>query len=285
MDAVRGLRIVRDELRARGHKVVEVPGWETRGHGDVLEPAGAVNHWTAGARTGNAPSLRVVTHGRPGLRNALCHTYQDRAATLYIVAARVAWHAGAGSWPGLAGNRDCLGHEPECAGPGDWRPGQLELLADLDVVQALVFNYPLGRIIDHFEWTTRKVDRHDVGGPPWRRRLETHRAPVRLEDDMLVNIEGGRTVYHVLGATLHSVPSPEVAEVIAGPGWRGKVKTITAGQARRFRLIEADDLWAAAELRKGATAVGSSPQGVGEWSPLAVRYLRQVVGADLDAHR
>lgn len=180
MDAVRGLRTVRNEMRRIGWPTNEVPGWETRGHQAVIHPRGAVNHWTAPPRSvdgHNAPSLRTVTYGRAGLRNALCHTYSSREPALYLIAARVAWHAGRGAWPALTGNRGtapCLGHEAECAGPRLWSPGQLELVADLDRIQADVFDYPLANVIDHYEWARprgRKTDRSDVGGPTWRARL------------------------------------------------------------------------------------------------------------------
>lgn len=194
MDAVTGLRVVRDRLRRLGHEVVEVPGWETRGRGaGPIRPSGAVDHWTAGPRTGDAPSLRVVTYGREGLRNALCNTYTSRHPRLYIVAARVAWHAGAGSWPGLDGNRE-LGHEAECSGPGGWSAGQLALIDDLDRVQADVFGYSLANVIDHFEWAPgRKVDCTDVGGPARRNRLRSG-TPLPLEEQTMKQGDQGPDV-------------------------------------------------------------------------------------------
>ena len=47
-----------------GLKVAEQPGWKTRGRGDVGIVKGIICHHTAGAKTGNMPSLNVVTHGR-----------------------------------------------------------------------------------------------------------------------------------------------------------------------------------------------------------------------------
>lgn len=55
---------------SRGSRVEEVPGWRTRGKG-TLRPRGMIQHHTAGAHSGEAPSLRTVTFGRAGLRNLL----------------------------------------------------------------------------------------------------------------------------------------------------------------------------------------------------------------------
>lgn len=207
LDAVTGLRRVGAEMRRVGWDVVWIPGWETRGMGTgPIRPNGEVNHWTAGARTGATPSLNVVTFGRSGLRNALCNTYSSRHSKpkLYVVAARVAWHAGSGSYGSLRGNRE-LGHEAECAGPGLWAPGQLDLQADLSYFQMDVFGYGLGHVIDHYEWTSRKTDRRDVGGPRWRTRLADHvpgaGTPSGEDDEMSQAIEGIQTELRRAGFT------------------------------------------------------------------------------------
>ena len=170
---VAGLSEVARRMAAHGFEVEKLPGWEHRGAGTISPPvAGAVNHWTAGPRTGDAPSLRVVTFGREGLRNALCNTYSSRRPKLYIVAAGVAWHAGLGSWRGVAGNSRFLGHEAENSGAGEWTDEHLELVRVLDREQADVFDYPVANVCDHFEWAPgRKIDRRDVGGNRWRAAL------------------------------------------------------------------------------------------------------------------
>src|SRR4051794_15409444 len=50
-----------------GLKVAEQPGWKDRGRGDVGPIKGVMCHHTAGAKTGNMPSLGIVTNGRPDL--------------------------------------------------------------------------------------------------------------------------------------------------------------------------------------------------------------------------
>jgi hypothetical protein len=59
-------------LLESGLKVAEQPGWKNRGRGDVGAIQGVMCHHTAGSRTGNMPSLGVLTKGRPDLsRSAL----------------------------------------------------------------------------------------------------------------------------------------------------------------------------------------------------------------------
>src|SRR5690625_4053736 len=50
-----------------GYPVVEVKGWKKRGYGQMVKAESVMCHHTAGPRTGNFPSLNVVTHGRPGV--------------------------------------------------------------------------------------------------------------------------------------------------------------------------------------------------------------------------
>lgn len=170
IDTVTGFKEVARLVHGLGWPVTFLGGWETHGRGTLI-PRGAVNHWTAGPPTGDHPSLDTVRWGRPGLRNALANTYSSREPRLYIVAAKVAWHAGKGSWRGLRGNSSVAGHEPENSGQGEWSEEHLALIADLDWAQCVVFGYSVEMVCDHFEWTTRKPDRGDVGGPPWRERV------------------------------------------------------------------------------------------------------------------
>ena len=58
-------------LESAGLKVARVDGWESRGHGDVGEICGVICHHTAGAATGNMPSLRLLIEGRSDLSGPL----------------------------------------------------------------------------------------------------------------------------------------------------------------------------------------------------------------------
>lgn len=216
MSTFAGLAEVARRVKSDGWPVEFVPGWETRGRGAVTA-RGAVNHWTAGPRTGNAPSLRTVTYGRAGLRNALCNTYSSREPRLYVVAARTAWHAGRGSWQGVTGNSNVLGHEAENSGQGEWTPEHLALIESLDRAQLAVFGYGLHMLCDHFEWTPRKIDRIDVGGSPWRARVAK---PRRVEDDDMYTIVSERGTPHkwAIGGSVVRAADPNMLRQMKAAG-------------------------------------------------------------------
>lgn len=115
-------------LRDAGLGVVEEPGWQTRGHGDMGLVRGVLLHHTAGPLHGDAPSLPTVVNGRPDLEGPLSQLFLARSGIYHVVAAGKAWHAGAGSWRGITdGNGHFLGIEAENAGtPADpWPIAQM----------------------------------------------------------------------------------------------------------------------------------------------------------------
>lgn len=121
-----------DTLRARGLKVVEQPGWQTRGKDWGGEPVGVICHHTAGAATGNAPSLKLVTEGHQDLPGPLSQLVLGRDGTFYVVAAGRSNHAGAGVWEGVTtGNSSFIGIEAENQGTGKdpWPAVQMEAYA------------------------------------------------------------------------------------------------------------------------------------------------------------
>jgi Putative peptidoglycan binding domain/N-acetylmuramoyl-L-alanine amidase len=100
-----------------GLRVAEQPGWKTRGRGDVGPIGGVMCHHTAGAITGNMPSLGTLTNGRPDLAGPLCQLGLGRDGTFFVIAAGRANHAGAGNWQGLTtGNLSFIGIEAENTG-------------------------------------------------------------------------------------------------------------------------------------------------------------------------
>ena len=107
-------------LKNAGLKVALVDGWQDRGHGDVGSIKGIICHHTAGPKTGNMPSLKLVTQGRPDLSGPLSQLCLGRDGTFYVVAAGLAWHAGAGNWKGITtGNTSFIGIEAENTGIND----------------------------------------------------------------------------------------------------------------------------------------------------------------------
>ena len=117
-----------DVLKDAGLKVAQQPGWQTRG-----KPMGTVKgvmcHHTAGPKTGNMPSLGIVTNGRPNLSGPLAQLGLGRDGTFYVIAAGRANHAGAGIWKGITtGNSSFIGIEAENQGiPADpWPAVQMD---------------------------------------------------------------------------------------------------------------------------------------------------------------
>jgi peptidoglycan hydrolase-like protein with peptidoglycan-binding domain len=112
-----------------GLKVAEVPGWRTRGRGDMGPVKGVVCHHTAGPAKGNMPSLNIITNGRTDLAGPLAQLGLGRDGTFYVVAAGRANHAGAGKWQGVtAGNLNFIGIEAENTGKADddWPAVQMD---------------------------------------------------------------------------------------------------------------------------------------------------------------
>lgn len=116
-------------LTAAGLKVVEVPGWQTRGHGEFGPDKGVLLHHTAGAMHGNIPSLDILVHGRTDLSGPLCNLGLARDGTFYVIAAGRAYHAGPGVWHSITnGNSELIGIEMENHGTPDdpWPAVQLD---------------------------------------------------------------------------------------------------------------------------------------------------------------
>lgn len=112
-----------------GLKVAPVPGWENRGLGDVDASYGVLCHHTAGPKSGNMPSLRILVEGRQDLPGPLSQLGLGRDGTYYVIAAGRANHAGPGMWAGITqGNRHLIGIEAENTGAPDdpWPPIQMD---------------------------------------------------------------------------------------------------------------------------------------------------------------
>jgi len=118
-------------LEKAGVKVAEVPDWRTRGRGEMGRVRGVMLHHTAGAKTGNMPSLALLKQGRSDLPGPLAHLGLGRDGTFYVLAAGRCNHAGAGAWQGVTtGNSSFIGIEAENCGVADdpWPEVQMEAL-------------------------------------------------------------------------------------------------------------------------------------------------------------
>lgn len=104
-------------LRDAGLTVVEVPGWQNRGHGDEGNVLGVLCHHTCGPLHGDLPDLDVLKDGRPDLGGPLCQIGLGRSGQYWMIAAGKCWHAGKGEWQGITdGNGHFIGIEAENTG-------------------------------------------------------------------------------------------------------------------------------------------------------------------------
>ncbi len=117
-------------LRGVGLKVVEVSGWESRGHGDMGAVRGVLLHHCAGPLHQSVASMeKILIDGRPDLAGPLAQLGLQEDGTYYVIAAGKAWHAGPGAWQGVtAGNSSFIGIEAVNTGlPGDpWDTPQMD---------------------------------------------------------------------------------------------------------------------------------------------------------------
>lgn len=139
-----------DVLRAGGLPVVELDGWETRGHGELVSVESIACHHTAGPRTGNYPSLTTVRDGRPDLAGPLAQLGLGRNGLWYVIAAGVCWHAGA-VWETWQNNWHSIGIEAEATGTDPWPVVQYDsYVAGVAVLRAH-YGVPLSHVLGHKE--------------------------------------------------------------------------------------------------------------------------------------
>lgn len=171
-----------DVCRKAGLKVVEAPGWETRGHGHLTAVRTIVCHHTAGpsaaADPSPFPSLKVVRDGRFNqrtqlwdLRGPLAQLGLGRDGTVHVIASGVARHAGAVR-DASYGNSYSLGIEAENDGVGEPWPA-VQMAAYVRLCAALVNRYGLtsGRVLAHREVCKpvgRKIDPTGIDMPAFR---------------------------------------------------------------------------------------------------------------------
>ena len=157
-----------DILRSAGLTVVETQGWASRGYAgqDLQDVRGVLWHHTATNRNAfngsDAPTLNMCINGRSDLPGPLCNIVFGRNGTVYLVAAGVANHAGAGSASGIPtdmGNHYLIGIEMESSGisPWDWTADQLRVAPYLGA--ALEEAYGADLQLGHLEYSSQgKID-------------------------------------------------------------------------------------------------------------------------------
>lgn len=178
-----------DACRKSGLRVVEVDGWQTRGHGGMLGVSTIVCHHTAtaAAALGDYPSLRIVRDGRTGLPGPLSHLGLGRDGTVYVIAAGRCYHAGM-TFLTRQGNSWAIGIEAEHDGISPWPTAQRDAYVRLCAALAEHYGVPVSNVQGHKEVASpagRKIDptfdmdtfRADV-----RRRMRQVRAEIAADD-------------------------------------------------------------------------------------------------------
>ena len=207
-----------DAARKSGLKVVDISGWRTRGHGPMAGVKTIVCHHTAGPETGNMPSLGVINDGRLGLPGPLSHLGLARDGAVYVIAAGLAYHAGAVREPTM-GNAYAIGIEAEATGMDSWPAVQLDAYARLCAALCEHYDVPVIRVLGHKEVCSpvgRKID------PNFD--MAAFRRQINQEDDMTpeemldatVKSAGDRHMGVVLGQTWTKVSRIEAALIALG---------------------------------------------------------------------
>jgi hypothetical protein len=152
-----------DALRAGGCKVVEAPGWKTRGREwSIKKPKGLLCHHTAGSA--NIPAaVGLVRDGRkagPGttaVSGPLSQMVLDPTGTFHVIAAGRSNHAGPGIWQGITnGGANFLGIEAMNRGDGIdvWEPEQMHGYAHGAAALAKHYGFPVIMVAGHKEYRT-----------------------------------------------------------------------------------------------------------------------------------
>lgn len=185
-------------LARRGLTVEVVPGWQTRGSSSFA-PRGAVCHWTAGARTGDRPSLNVVVNGRKDLPGPLANVFLTRSGIAVVVAAGRANHAGTGGWRGLSGNSSVFGTEAENSGNGEWATEQRWAYPRVNAAFCDLGGFGPEMVCGHNEWTPRKVDIHDYTMARMRAEVAAVLAG-QGDDDMALSQDERNALFEIRNA-------------------------------------------------------------------------------------
>lgn len=157
-----------DVARKAGLKVVEVDGWRSRGHGQLVAVKTVVCHHTAGrsaaADPSDFPSLRIVRDGRPGLSGPLSNLGLGRSGTVYVVAAGYAYHAGAVLDESMD-NEHSIGIEAENDGVGEpWPTAQRTAYVLLCAALVRAYGLTPARVLAHREVCRPKGRKIDPAG-------------------------------------------------------------------------------------------------------------------------
>lgn len=138
------------------------------GRPGVYRPSGILIHHTASARSVRpGGSVPLLQEGRSDLPGPLCQIHIDRAAQVWLITDGRGNHAGRETGdmgdhdgrPGEDGNAELLGIEVDNDGLGEpWPQPVLDRMVDVCAALCAYTGWPVGRVLGHKEWTTRKID-------------------------------------------------------------------------------------------------------------------------------
>lgn len=161
-------------LRAFGVDVTEEPGWLDRGQGDFRTVWGVVAHHTAG----NTTPTWLIRDGRPDLPGLLSQVHLLRDGRAVVCGVGIAWHAGAGSYPGLptnAGNWHTIGIEANSDGVSPWPAEMLDAYVRCCAAICWVLGVSSLRTIGHREYSSQgKWDPGGIDLPQFRARVQAY---------------------------------------------------------------------------------------------------------------
>ena len=179
-----------DVLRRAGLKVVEIPGWKTRGRPGDFAPIGVLCHHTGSANTGLSKEYGyanwMATVGRDDLPAPLAQLGLGRSGIFYVLAAGRANHAGrckpiAGlqAYAGRDygdGNAQLVGIEAMNNGSEGWTAAQYRAYVRGCAALNAAYGFPVKRTLAHRE--TSLSGKPDPGGI----NMTTFRSQVAAED-------------------------------------------------------------------------------------------------------
>lgn len=155
-----------DELRKAGLKVVEEPGWKTRGSAFSKDPMVFIyHHMVVPISSGNVGGKSIVVNGRARLPGPIANLVLARDGTVWVVASGVSNNAGKGNaryagLPKITGNANTIAMEMVNNGVGEpYSPAMYTAAIKVGAVIAKMMNWPVSRFINHKDWsTTGKID-------------------------------------------------------------------------------------------------------------------------------
>ena len=150
--------------RKSGLRVVEVPGWKTRGRAPMAgsAPAGiAVHHTATSARAkGNYPTYNVILKGHGSLPGPLAHLGLGRDGTVYVFAAGRCNHAGKADERAMT-NSYSIGIEAEHPGVGPWPKVQYDAYVALCAALTEHYKLPVSKVRGHKEFAVPRGRKND----------------------------------------------------------------------------------------------------------------------------